>query len=138
MMRGFASAQRSYERMLAAGPPEPALFTVTYTAEVICQASAFNESAALLDLQERFEKNATITRHSDEDGVFFRVDDELEEIDHEDSASDALNEILAEKKDSPFTWELFDIDITFPEADEPDWFDIERDRQLEMEFDGRC
>lgn len=139
-MRGFDAAQRSYERMLAAGPPEPPLFTVGYIAEVAVGDDTTDAQKLEADLRERLGKDVVMERLEDhpDDLVGYEVSGELEDIQDADDASSTFAALLVDTSDPGIKarWSVieFDASVPDPEDEEPDWYDIERDRQLEMAF----
>jgi|SRR5699024_5361025 len=131
-MRGFDTAQRSYERMLAAGPPEPASFTVDFDAEVFAEGPFASPAEVETWLREQLGPAATIRRVEDEETARFTVNDELEDVTDEDDARDALDALIT---GGPHEMALDGVEIHIPELDEPDWDAIDKDRRLEAELD---
>lgn len=125
-------AQRSYDRMLAAGPPEPPLFTVTYRAEGFSekQDASVQEVADWLRKQ-MLAKDAKVSvrLYEPENIVHFEIEgDTLEEVEDEDHAENTVIDLLG---DGPHQLVLDGVFIEWPEADEPDWAAIAKDRRIE-------
>lgn len=128
----YSYAQRSYDRMLAAGPPEPPLFTVTYRAEGFSekQDASVQEVADWLRKQ-MLAKDAKVSvrLYEPENIVHFEIEgDTLEEVEDEDHAENTVIDVLG---GGPHQLVLDGVFIEWPEADEPDWAAIAKDRRIE-------
>lgn len=123
-----------YDKMLAAGPDEAPLFTVTYRTAVIVENTQSTVSEAMGWLRERLGKDATITGDHDETGLYFHIEDEVEEVTDEDHARETVEGMIA-GGEHQMVLDGFDIDA--PEDDEPDWMSIAKDRRIDAEIDDR-
>lgn len=124
-------AERSYDRMLTAGPPEPTTATVDFRATIFAEGPY--DSAAQVEawLRERLTKDATVTLVSEPDNetVIFDIEDELEEVESVDHGTDLVNDLIV---GGEHEMAIESIEIDDPEAAyEPDWDAINKDRQLD-------
>lgn len=131
----FERAEREHDRMLMAGPPEPKTFTVTYRAEGYSelQGASVEKVAAWLRTKMQSE-NARVSAWLDEadNTVCFEVEaDTLEEVTDEDQAKDIVTDVLG---GGPHQLVLDLVDVAGPEADEPDWDAITKDRRIEEDW----
>lgn len=127
----FRHAERSYDRMLAAGPPEPAKATVNFRATVFAEGPYDSAEQVEAWLRERLTKNATVTLTSepDDETVIFDIGDELEEVESVDYGTDLVNDLIV---GGDHDMALKSIEIDDPEAAyEPDWDAINKDRRLD-------
>lgn len=131
----FQRAERSYDRMLAAGPPEPATATVNFRATVFAEGAYDSDAQVEAWLRERLSKDATITLTSKpgDETVTFDVEDELEEIESVDHGIDVVENLLT---GGDHDMAVLSSEIDDPEAAyEPDWDAINKDRRLDaMDF----
>lgn len=127
--------ERSYERMLAAGPPEPITATVSFHATVFPEGPY--DSAAQIEawLRSRVDKNTTITLASEsgDEVVAFDVEGELEEVESIDHGIELVEDLLT-GGDHDMVVESVKVDDP-EEAYEPDWDTIRKDRLIdEIDF----
>ena len=131
----FERAERERDKALAAGPPEPPLFTVTYRAEGFSekQDASVQEVADWLRKQ-MLAKDAKVSvrLYEPENIVHFEIEgDTLEEVEDEDHAENTVIDLLG---DGPHQLVLDGVFIEWPEADEPDWAAIAKDRRIEEDW----
>lgn len=125
----FARAERSHDRMLAAGPPEPATATVSFRANVFAEGPYNSAAQVEAWLRERLAKDATVTLTSEDETVAFYVEDEVEEAESVEHAQDLVNDMII---GGEHDMALADIEVDDPEeAYEPDWDAINKDRRLD-------
>lgn len=127
----FRRAERSYDRMLAAGPPEPATATVDFRATVFAEGPYDSAEQVESWLRERLAKDATVTLVSgpDDETVIFAIEDEVEEAESVEHAEDLVKDLITV---GDHDMALEDIEVDDPEAAyEPDWDTINKDRRLD-------
>lgn len=130
-MTTFNSADLAYDRMLAAGPPEPPLFTVSYQAQVFAEGPYDNPTQVEAWLREHLGKQATITFLAEDETVHFVIDDEVEEVENEDHAREVVENLIVGGEHQLV---LDGIEIQVPEPDEPDGDAIAKDRRIKEDW----
>ena len=130
-------AERERDRMLMAGPPEPATFTVTYKAEGFSELQDASVQKVADWLREQMEsKDAKVSSWLDEadNTVYFEIEgDALEEVTDEDRAESTVIDMLG---GGPHQLVLEGVFVTWPEPDEPDWDARAKDERAEREHEG--
>lgn len=130
-MMNATAAERSYDRMLAAGPPELPLFTVGYQTQVFAEGPYGSAAQVQAWLRERLGRHAAITFLNEDETVHFAIDDEIEEVENEDHAREVVENLIG---GGVHQLVLDGIEIQAPEPDEPDWDAIAKDRRIEEDW----
>lgn len=129
----FARAERAYDRMLAAGPPEPATETVGVRARLFAEGPYDNPDQVETWLREQLGADETITFIEEDDTVHFDIETFVEEAESLDHARELFENLAT---GGPHDLVIEDIDIDDPEdAYEPDWDAINKDRRIDEMFD---
>lgn len=129
----FARAERAYDRMLAAGPPEPATATVDVRARLFAEGPYDNPAQVETWLREQLGADETITFIEEDDTVHFDIETFVEEAESLDHARELFENLAT---GGPHDLVIEDIDIDDPEdAYEPDWDAINKDRRIDEMFD---
>lgn len=124
----FDHAQRVHERILRAGPPEPELFTVSYRTEVFAEGPYRNPEQVLAWLRQQLGEGASITFLGEDETVRFAIEDQVEDIEHEDHAREVIENLIT---GGPHQLVTDDLEIDDPTDDEPDWDAIAKDRRID-------
>lgn len=111
-------------------PPEEPTFTVDYSTALIVENTESTATEVMTYLRNTLGKDTTIVGDHDEDGLYFTINGELEEITDDDHARDVFAGLIS---GSPHLLVMDGFDVTGPEADEPDWDAIAKDRRIEEE-----
>ena len=130
-------AERERDRMLMAGPPEPATITVTYRAEGFSELQDASVQKVADWLRTKVQaKDAKVSAWLDEadNTVYFEIEgDELEAVTDEDRAESTVIDMLG---GGPHQLVLDGVSVEFPQPDEPDWDARAKDERAEREHEG--
>lgn len=121
-----------YDKMLAAGPPEPPTYSVRYETEVFPEGEYLNAGQIEAYLRERLGKSATITAVEHDEVPRYAVEDYVDDVEHEDDARDEVEKLIG--TGGPMMLALDGITVHMPEDDEPDWDAIAKDRKIEEDW----
>lgn len=123
-------AQRSYDRMLAAGPPEPATADVTVEYTVWID----RDHLTLSGLRQVVGGEAHFASGRDGDLIEVEGSTLVEDVESTEEAEEILRNLLAPLEN------VVDLDNLVTDAqdpfevDEPDWDAIEKDRRIEEDW----
>lgn len=112
------------------GPAEAPTYTLTYRTAVIVEKADATASEVLEYLRRVLGKNATLTGDHDEDGLYFHIVDEVEDVTDEEDAEAAFHALI---EGNPYALVMDGFEIDEPYNDEPDWDAIAKDRRIEAE-----
>ena len=123
----FERAERSYDKMLAAGPPEPPVADTTVEYSVWID----REVCTLKDLTAQIGGEAHFASGRDNGWIEVKGSTLVEDVESAEDAEEILRSLLAPLEN------VVDMDglVTTAqdpfEVDEPDWDAIEKDRRIE-------
>lgn len=112
------------------GPAEEPTCTLTYRTAVIVEKADATASEVLEYLRRVLGKNATITGDHDEDGLYFHIVDEAEDVRDEDDAEAAFRALI---DGNTYALVMDGFEVDEPYSGEPDWDAIAKDRRIEAE-----
>ncbi len=112
------------------GPEDTPTTTITYRTAVIVEKADSTASEVLEYLRRVLGENATITGDHDEDGLYFHLVDEIDDVRDEDDAEAAFHALI---EGNPYALVMDGFEIDEPYNDEPDWDAIAKDRRIEAE-----
>lgn len=127
----FERAQRSYDKMLAAGPPEPP------TADVTVEYSVWidRDSLTLSGLRQVVGGEAHFASGREGDLIEVKGSTLVEDVESAEEAEEILRNLVT--KHLRYLVDLDTLVVTAQdpfEADEPDWDAIEKDRRIEEDW----
>jgi len=113
------------------GPENIPTFTVTYRTAVIVEKTDATATEVMEYLRDVLGKEATITGDHDEDGLYFHIVDEVEDVTDEDDAEAAFHALI---EGNTFELVMDGFEVDEPYDDEPDWDAIAKDRRIEEDW----
>lgn len=123
--------QKSYDRMLAAGPPEPPVADVTVEYSVWIDSDALTLSG----LRAVVGGEAAFASGREGDMIEVKGSTLVEDVESAEEAEEILRNLVTKHLRYLVDLDTLVVTVEEPEADEPDWDAIEKDRRLEMDDD---
>lgn len=126
-MTTFSAAERSYDRMLAVGPPEPPSFDIPVTFEMQLRDGHLAEVTTHLGGHAFYASQA-------EDGFrLVRGETLVEEVENTLQAEDVVTSLITRHLAHLLDPDTMIISAEPAETQEPDWDAIAKDRRLEAD-----